>query len=113
MPSLQHAEVAGSCRSWPWPSCSFAKVTELRTTLGVSEICHLQILVCFLFVVCPWMIAIASLGYACRPDWQLLAAGAVVFGLQRLVPAYEDSYKNWYPKLRKPRYHALRQQTLS
>ena len=28
----------------------------------------------------------------------------MVFGLQRLVPAYEDSYKTWYPRLRKPRY---------
>ncbi|CAK0751704.1 hypothetical protein CVIRNUC_002088 [Coccomyxa viridis] len=40
-----------------------------------------------------------------RPDWQLAAAGAVVFGLQRLVPAYEDSYRTWYPRLRKPSWN--------
>ncbi|CAL8462405.1 g1938 [Coccomyxa elongata] len=38
-------------------------------------------------------------------DLGLLAAGAIVFGLQKLVPAYEESYKVWYPKLRKPSWN--------
>ena len=30
---------------------------------------------------------------SCRPDWQLAAAGCVVFGVQRLVPNYQKSYE--------------------
>ena len=26
-----------------------------------------------------------------------------MFGAQKLVPSYEESYKEWYPKLKKPR----------
>ena len=28
-----------------------------------------------------------------------------MFGVQALVPAYEDSYKVWYPKLRHPSWN--------
>ncbi|KAK9845322.1 hypothetical protein WJX81_003406 [Elliptochloris bilobata] len=38
-------------------------------------------------------------------DWGLLAAGAVVFGAGQLVPPYTNSYKSWYPTLRKPDWH--------
>ena len=40
-----------------------------------------------------------------RADIGLVAAGAIVFGVQALVPAYEDSYKVWYPELRKPSWN--------
>jgi hypothetical protein len=34
----------------------------------------------------------------------LLAAGAIVFGAQRLIPSYKENYAEWYPKLVKPKY---------
>ena len=40
-----------------------------------------------------------SLGYACRADVGLLTSGAVVFGVQRLVPRMDPT---WYRDLRKP-----------
>ncbi|KAK9863448.1 hypothetical protein WJX84_004854 [Apatococcus fuscideae] len=39
-----------------------------------------------------------------RPNIALLVSLGVVFGAQQLVPAYRDNYKNWYPKLKKPRW---------
>lgn len=36
-----------------------------------------------------------------RADLTLLASGAVVFGVQRLVPTYDDK---WYKTIVKPRY---------
>ncbi|KAK9817800.1 hypothetical protein WJX72_002358 [[Myrmecia] bisecta] len=33
------------------------------------------------------------------PDWSILAAGAVVFGVQRLVPDFDPT---WYQQLKKP-----------
>lgn len=36
------------------------------------------------------------------PDWTLILALALVFGFQKLIPAFSESYKDWYPNLRKP-----------
>ena len=41
----------------------------------------------------------------CRADIGLLAAGAIVFGTQALVPAYKDSYEKWYPQIKKPAWN--------
>eukprot|EP00884_Botryococcus_braunii_P004210 jgi/Botrbrau1/13790/Bobra.0056s0040.1 len=38
-------------------------------------------------------------------DVSMLAAGAIVFGAQRLIPNYTESYKEWYPKLVKPKWN--------
>lgn len=48
--------------------------------------------------------------YPCRADMSLLAAGAIVFGAQRLIPSYKESYADWYPKLIKPKYVPLAKQ---
>jgi hypothetical protein len=37
--------------------------------------------------------------FACRADLGLLASGAVVFGVQKLVPTYDAS---WYKSFKKP-----------
>ncbi|KAK9835119.1 hypothetical protein WJX74_003144 [Apatococcus lobatus] len=39
-----------------------------------------------------------------RPNVALLVSLGLVFGAQQLVPAYTANLKNWYPKLRKPRW---------